>query len=307
MMRRALVTTLATALLLVACAAPPRKVHGPLAALVQPGATFRDCADCPEMVVIPAGRFVMGSPAAEAGRFRQEGPQREVVIERPFAIGRTEITRAQWARFADETGHRTEPGCHVWNGRLTAPAAAADWRAPGFAQADDHPAVCISWHDARAYVAWLGRRTGRAYRLPSEAQWEYAARAGSPASRHWGDSPADACAFANVADLSGERAQPGWVAHPCDDGHVFTAPVGRLRPNAFGLHDTAGNVWEWTDDCWSESLEPSPAPAPSGCGQRVLRGGSWFSMPDFVRSAARHRLDAGLRFSEVGLRVLRDE
>ena len=298
---RTITACLATAALLVACAAPVPRVHGQWSPGLEPGAVFRDCPDCPEMVVIPAGRLVMGSPGDEAGRYRQEGPQRDVTIAQAFALGRTEVTRTQWERFVADSGYRTPPGCHVWNGERTAPDAKASWRDPGFAQDGRHPAVCISWNDARDYVAWLSRRTGKTYRLPSEEEWEYAARAGSAQSRHWGDSPAGACEFANVSDITGAKANPAWIAHPCDDGHVFTAPAGSLRANRFGLYDTAGNVWEWTSGCWTEQL----GGVPSHCFQRVLRGGSWMSLPAFARSATRHRLDIDMRFSEIGFRVLR--
>ncbi len=289
------------AALLAACSPASIRITESWTPELEPGAVFRDCRDCPEMVVVPAGRFVMGSPDDEGGRYRQEGPQRDVRIAQAFALGRTEVTRAQWAHFVEETGYATQPGCFVWNGDRTVPDAKASWRNPGFAQGDGHPAVCISWNDAQAYVAWLSRRTGKTYRLPSEEEWEYAARAGTTGSRHWGDSPALACEFANVSDLSGAKAQPAWIAHPCDDGYVFTAPAGSLRANRFGLYDTAGNAWEWTTGCWTEQL----GGVSSNCNQRVLRGGSWFSMPGFARSATRHRLDAELRFSEIGLRVLR--
>ena len=301
MVLRAVTLIFATTALLAGCAAPSLHIHDEWSSRLEPGAVFRDCRDCPEMVVVPPGRFIMGSPDDEVGRYRQEGPQRDVRIAQAFALGRTEVTREQWARFVEDTGYATQPGCFVWNGDRTAPEANAGWRDPGFAQDDSHPAVCISWNDAQAYVAWLSRRTGKTYRLPSEEEWEYAARAGTTGSRHWGDSPALACEFANVSDLSGAKAQPVWVAHPCDDGYVFTAPAGSLRANRFGLYDTAGNAWEWTTGCWTEQL----GGVSTNCNQRVLRGGSWFSMPGFARSAARHRLDAELRFSEIGLRVLR--
>lgn len=290
------------AALLAACTAPLARVHEGWPGSLEPGNVFRDCRDCPDMVVIPAGRFVMGSPINEAGRFRQEGPQREVRIAQPFALGRTEITRAQWARFVEDSGHRVVPGCFVWNGRMIAPDPAANWRQPGFSQHDDHPAVCISQDDAQAYVAWLSRRTGKTYRLPAEEEWEYAARAGSTASRHWGDAPENACAYANVSDLDAAKALPGLVAHPCADGQVFTAPVASLRPNAFGLYDTAGNAWEWTSSQWTEALGGPP----SNLNQRVIRGGSWFSMPGFARSATRHRLDTAQHFADLGFRILRE-
>ncbi len=291
--------------LLAACGPAAVRIADAWTPGLAPGAVFRDCTDCPALVVIPPGQFLMGSPPGEDGRFRQEGPQRTVVIARAFALGRTEITRGQWERFAADTGYATGTGCFVWNGGRMAPDPAASWRHPGYAQGDDHPVVCINRDDAQAYARWLGRKTGKTYRLPSEEEWEYAARAGTQTSRHWSDAPGDACTYANVADATGAAVHPSWIAHPCADGYVNTAPAGSLRANRFGLHDMAGNVWEWTDGCWSETLGENADGKGRDCGQRVLRGGSWLSMPAFARSATRHRLDHELRFSEIGFRLVR--
>ena len=287
----------------------------------RPGAVFQDCPQCPRMVVIPAGEFTMGSPASEAGRGLDEGPQRQVSIAQPFALGRSEVTVAEFRRFADESGYRTEAerdtraqGC---SGFIYADPAAQNpdprlvtsWRSPGLAQADSHPVLCVSWNDARAYAQWLSKKSGKRYRLPTEAEWEYAARAGSATSRYWGDDPAQACRFANVADQSRFQTWGFGQKHECTDGHYFTAPAGGYSPNRFGLYDMLGNVWEWTEDCWNASYAGAP---PDGvawlsgdCSQRVCRGGSWSTVPRFARSATRHKNAADYRDNLTGFRLAR--
>ena len=187
---------------------------------VRDGEAFRDCPSCPELVVIPAGEFVMGSPASEEGRRDTEGPQRWVRVER-FALGRYEVTRGEYAAFAAATG-RNGDGCRVLNddGRWERSARAS------FPQTDEDPAVCVSWDDARAYVRWLSGETGRRYRLPSEAEWEYAARAGTSTSRYWGEGPSGQCGNANGVDAAAKRRFERWTrAVSCNDGRVFTASV----------------------------------------------------------------------------------
>ena len=289
----------------------------------KPGTVFQDCADCPRMVVIPAGEFTLGSPASEAGRGLDEGPQRQVQIAQPFALGRSEVTVAEFRRFVEEAGYRTEAerdtraqGC---SGFIYADPAAANpatepftsWRSPGLAQAqaDSHPVLCVSWNDARAYVQWLSKKTGKRYRLPSEAEWEYAARAGSTTARPWGDDPVQACRFANVADQSRFQTWSFGQKHECTDGHYFTAPAGGYAPNRFGLYDMIGNVWEWNEDCWNASYSGSPADGSAwlkgDCAQRVLRGGSWSTVPRFARSATRHKNPVDFRDNLTGFRVAR--
>ena len=201
------------------------------------GEVFRDdCALCPEMVVIPAGEFTMGSPASEAGRVDDEGPQRRVRVER-FALGRYEVTLAEYAAFVRSTGRGDGDGtgtdCWTVDGRSD-----ASWRSPGFQQTADHPAVCVSWRAASAYVRWLSLEAGRQYRLPSESEWEYAARGGTTSSRHWGEGASSQCGYANGADASSKRLF--LPVAPCNDGRAFTAPVGTFSANRFGLFDMLG-------------------------------------------------------------------
>ncbi len=296
--------------------------EAPRAAL-RPGTVFQDCAECPHMVVIPAGEFTMGSPASEAGRGLDEGPQRVVSIARPFALERNEVTVAEFKRFVEETGYRTEAerdtraqGCAGFiyaDPAARSPAAPpfTSWRNPGLAQAqaDPHPVLCVSWNDASAFAQWLSKKTGKRYRLPTEAEWEYAARAGSSSSRYWGDDPEQACRYANVADQSRFQTWSFGQKHECTDGHYFTAPAGGYAPNRFGLYDMIGNVWEWTEDCWNASYAGAPADGSAwlagDCTQRVLRGGSWSTVPRYARSATRFKNPADFRDNLTGFRLAR--
>ena len=261
------------------------------AAHAQAPVSGRECDVCPEMVVVPPGSFTMGSPQSETGRDADESPQHTVTIPRAFAVGKFEITRGQFAAFVTETGYESQGGnCYYWSpneSKLVNDDPGKSWRSPGFSQTnDEHPVVCVSWNDAKAYVAWISRKSGKAYRLLSEAEWEYAARAGSNTARPWGDSASQACAHANVRDLSFVRIVPPgqgkqWPmdsVHDCDDGVGYTARVGSYRANAFGLYDMIGNVWEWTEDCWNESYAGAPADGSAWltgeCSRRVERGGS---------------------------------
>ena len=289
-------------------------------AVPRPGSVFQDCPDCPRMVVIPAGQFTMGSPASESGRGVDEGPQRRVSIAL-YALGRSEVTIAEFRRFADESGYRTEAerdpraqGCSgfIYADPLDAgpaPPSLTSWRNPGLTQADSHPVLCVSWNDARAYAQWLSKKTGKRYRLPSEAEWEYAARAGSVTARYWGDDPVQACRFANVADQSRFQTWGFGQKHECTDGHYYTAPAGGYAPNRFGLHDMIGNAWEWAEDCWNASYAGAPADGSAwlagDCGQRVSRGGSWTTVPRFARSASRHKNTADHRDNLTGFRLAR--
>ena len=272
------------------------------------GDRFRDCSECPEMVVVPAGSYRMGSPSYEQRRQEDEGPVHEVTIA-PFAIGRHEVTVAGFERFVDATGYSAGNSCETFEGGEE--RAGRGWRNPGFGQSGRHPVACVNWNDAQAYVEWLSRETGEEYRLPSESEWEYAARAGTVTAWHWGDESGQ-CRYANGLDASMEERYPGWdeyLGAACHDGHAHTAPVGSFAANGWGLHDMLGNVWEWTEDCWNGSYAGAPSNGSAwedgDCAVRVLRGGSWFNSPSVLRAAVRSGNTSGYRINLFGFRVAR--
>lgn len=278
-----------------------------------PGAVFTDCEGCPDLVVIPPGEFTMGYDGGEPGRY--EGPVREMQIARAFAMGRHEVTHGQFRRFVEASGHQTAGGCRIWDGESWQEPEWADWTDPGYGRPpeDDEPVACVSWLDARAYVDWLSEKTGQPYRLPTEAEWEYAARAGSEEAFPWGGDENEACRWANVYDRSGE-AEHGfpWAAADCDDGFAGVAPVGSFPPNALGLHDMLGNVWQWVEDCY---IVPYPEDGPRDgsavqvegpCDRRSVRGGSWITRMYRHRLSWRGRDPQPTLFSFFGFRVARD-
>jgi formylglycine-generating enzyme required for sulfatase activity len=277
-----------------------------------PPAEFSDCEGCPVMVVIPAGHFQMGSAEGEEGR--PEGPIHEVTIGYRFAVGKFEVTYAQFSQFVQESGHAPAGNCTIWTGNKWEPREDASWRNPGHGRAplENEPVSCVSWNDAKAYVNWLSGKTGERYRLPSEAEWEYVARAGTSTRYYWGDSADGICTRINLFDQSGRRASDlAYVSADCDDGYPYTAPVGSFAANPFGLYDVIGNVWEWTEDCYAVPYPPDLADGRShqvdgDCERRSIRGGGWITSPARQRAAFRGRDPPGLVFSPFGLRVARD-
>ena len=257
------------------------------------------------MVEIPAGDFMMGSEQGE----EDERPVHRVEITRPFALGEFEVTRGEFSRFVEDAGFVPNAGCRVWHGSEWAMVPSLGWRRPGFDQTDDHPVVCVSWRDAKAYANWLGERTGKAYRLPTEAEWEYAAKAGAKGERFWGDDANRACGYANVGDRAILKALPGRTIHDCTDGFTYTAPVARFRPNPFGLYDILGNVWEWVEDCadnrYTETPTDGSAALFGNCDFRASRGASWLLPPASVRASNRGRRNIDMRNTNYGFRVVR--
>ncbi len=267
------------------------------------------------MVVMPPGQFLMGSAQEESGRDADEGPRHWVTLSRPFAIGRCEVTRGQFRQFVEETHYRTQAeksgGCYLWDSekKQWKQDAKANWERPGFQQDDRHPVVCVSHGDAEAYIAWLVKRTGVAYRLPTESEWEYAARAGTLTSRYWGDDSEQGCEFANGADAEAAKINSSWTTTRCSDGYGYTAPVASFRPNHFGLYDMAGNVLEWVADCYHDNYQGAPDDGSAwgdkpGCN-RGVRGGSWDSNPQLLRSAFRNRLRPDGTYDFQGFRLAR--
>lgn len=258
--------------------------------LPAPGTVIRDCLSCPDMVVVPAGQFVMGSPPSETGRDDDEGPPHLVTIAKPFAVGKYEVTFNDWEACV------RDKGC----------AAVTDDRGWG---RGSRPVINVSYEQAIGYAEWLADKTGKKYRLLSEAEWEYAARAGSDKARFWGSSPDRACQFANVGDARAKAKHADWTVHDCDDGYPETSQVGSFAANAFGLHDMLGNVWEWVEDCYNKTYDGAPNDgrvwATGDCSLRVFRGGSWDNYPALVRSAKRFGLQPSGRFNDLGFRVAR--
>jgi formylglycine-generating enzyme required for sulfatase activity len=254
---------------------------------------LRDCSDCPEMVVVPAGQFQMGAKESERGRLPAELPQHLVTISVSFAIGKFDVTRAQFAKFATATNYQADKKC--------------DWRAPKahgnpINQSDLDPVVCVSWRDAAAYATWLSQETGKRYRLASEAEWEYAARAGSSTARPWGDEITRDDANYGTAFCCAAAAEG-------KDRWLYTSPVGAFPANAFGLYDMLGNVWQWTQDCGHPNYAGAPIDGSAwitgDCSQHMVRGGAWFQSADSVRSAARAGDSADFRIGDIGFRVAR--
>ena len=296
------------------------------AAYAKPGTTFHDCETvCPDMIALPDGHVSIGSPELEAGRDKGEGPQKDITIH-SFAIGKYDVTRGQWAAFVADTHRPVAMGC-AWAG----PAGPSldpqkAWNAVDFAQDDSHPVVCISWGDANDYVQWLSAKTGHAYRLPTEAEWEYAARAGTTTAFPWGDTPSH-----DKANYGAETCCSG-LAQGADQW-ASTSPVGSFPPNGFGLYDMNGNVLQWVQDCLGDYADkPSDgsayeadttlkdggpwSPKMAGlnaCAFRMLRGGDWGDPPRMIRSAFRNYAPPkgttidNYRSAGAGFRVVRDD
>ena len=239
--------------------------------------SFKECDKCPEMIVVPAGKFMMGSPASENGRDIDEEPRHLVVIAKPLAVGRFTLTFEEWdACVADGGCNGRKPGDQGWGrGR--------------------QPVINVSWDDSSTYLLWLSRKTGKTYRLLTEADWEYAARAGSTTAFYWGDEIGK-----NNANCDGCGSK--W-------DNQQTAPVGSFTANAFGLYDMAGNVWQWVQDCYHENYEGVSADGTAwiggDCNRRVIRGGAWISKPQVARSAGRFWNHADSRGNLLGFRVAR--
>ncbi|MBB5060480.1 formylglycine-generating enzyme required for sulfatase activity [Granulicella aggregans] len=287
-------------------------------------AVFQDCPECPELVVIPAGTFQIGSPANEPGRFDEEGPQREVKIKK-FAAAKYIVTRLEWTTFVRSTEQNTDKGCD-YSMLPKEHEANASWMNLGFEQDDTHPVVCVSWSDAHDYVLWLGQKTGHKYRLLTESEWEYAARGGTTTPYPWGQTASHENANYGGDDHAGYGVAAG------RDKWVGTSPVGSFPPNQFGLYDMHGNVMQWVEDCFSKDYLGLPTDgsafvvsAPiratgefaamngtNSCAYRMLRGGDWGDTPAMIRSASRNwapspgQLLQTYKSSGLGIRVARD-
>ena len=270
------------------------------------GGDNRDPESQPALEVIAPGEFTMGldTVAAHALGEPDQQPMREVSIARPFAMGRYEVTRAQFGRFVEATGHVASAACNALEGTQWILDPDRDWRRPGYAQEQTHPVVCVSWDDATAYVDWLSAHTGHVYRLPSEAEWEYAARAGAAL-----DAPENAVSRSRGNFGTRECCGP---LRDGDDVWDYTAPVGSLQANPFGLFDTQGNVWEWVADCYHDSYTGAARDGSArreGCSlpdRRVVRGGSWGDDVYYLSPSYRLRAPKDFGYFTLGFRVVRE-
>ena len=261
---------------------PAKEAPEPL----EPGTVFRDCTDCPDMVAIPADSFDMGSAGSDE---KDEKPEHRVTFEQPFAMGKTEITRGQFAAFVSASGYDAGDKCWMLSGDKWEEFNDTNWRNPGYAQDDSHPVACINFADAQAYITWLSLKTGKHYQLPSEAQWEYACRAGKQTEYCGGDN-ADSVAW---YDQNSGKA---------------THPAAAKQANAFGLYDMSGNVGEWVEDSYRDSYKGAPNNGSTWAGdnaKRVLRGGSWIYYQIGARSAFRSVSAPDYRYFDTGFRVVR--
>jgi len=278
---------------------------------VAPGKVFKDnCPNCPDLVSIPAGKFKMGSdPDADMDR-KEERPTHDVTIAKPFALMTKEVTRDQFAAFAKETNREIDAGCQAADGGNGNWQDKATFLDAGIQQQGNHPVVCVSPTDAADYAEWLSQKSGQRYRLPTEAEWEYAARAGKRTAWPWGnDVGENGCKSVNAMDASGHKRYPINDPFACDDRFVTTAPVGSFPANPWGLYDMLGNVWEMVSDCWHDSYEGAPSDGSSwdsGCGDGVIRGGAWLENPWDTRFAARWKNEDGGRSTAIGFRLARD-
>jgi len=263
----------------------PAGMHVAAAPPPPAGTVFRDCANmCPEMVVLPTGSFSMGSPDSEEGHEANEGPQHSVTIAQPFALGKYDVTFEEWDACVKDGGcNLYVPGDNGW-GR------------------GKNPVINVSWYEAEAYVQWLSQKTGFTYRLPTEAEWEYAARAGSTTPFYWGRH-----ASHDNANYGADACCGGYATG--DDKWVNTSPVGSFPKNDFGLYDMAGNVAQWTQDCYRKTYDGVPADGSAwqsgGCNARLMRGGTWISDPKGIRSAFRIFKGPVARLNLGGFRVAR--
>jgi formylglycine-generating enzyme required for sulfatase activity len=262
---------------------------------------FRDCPDCPEMATIPSGTFLMGASSDDAKGFLEEGQPHRVHI-RSFSISKFDVTRGEWKAFVEATSRTTSKGCD-YSGLSQEDAVNASWQHLGFPQDEHHPVVCVTFQDALDFSRWLSKKTGHTYRLLSEAEWEYAARAGTTTPFPWG-----AAASHEFANYGGENS-PGPGLAQGRDAWIGTSPVGSFPPNRFGLYDMGGNAMQWVQDCFSSNyadartdgsalLSDKPVQGmtrflsamngTSQCSYRMLRGGDWGDPPSMIRSAFRN-------------------
>lgn len=279
---------------------------------------LKDGSSAPDLIILSTGSFLIGSKNTELGRHENEGSQKQVHLLHLVALGKTEVTVSQFKKFVEDTNHITDAendakkGCRIFENEWVWKSNHY-WRKPGYFQTDEHPVVCISWNDAVAYTEWLSEQTGHFYTLPSESEWEYAARSDTSTLRFWEQNNESACLYANVSDITRatmhnlNKSDKNIFA--CEDGYAYSSPVGSFKENPYGFYDILGNVWEWTADCWNNSYDNLPLdgqPHLSGnCENRVYRGGAWGNSPNLIRAAKRGTDPKEFRYYNVGFRVRR--
>jgi formylglycine-generating enzyme required for sulfatase activity len=272
---------------------------------IKAGQSFKDCPHCPEMVVVPNGSFNMGSPESEPQRDKAgtESPPHKVSIATPFAVGRFSVTRDEFDAFVTDSGYKVGGSCFIRSGGQWKEYKDISYRAPGFRQTGSEPAVCVNWEDAKAYVAWLSQKTGKTYRLLSEAEREYVTRAGTETPFWCGSTitpqQANYDGSANAYQGGGEQGEY----------RQRTLPVASLQANPFGLYQVHGNAGEWVEDCWHANYFGAPADGSAwvagDCNLRVFRGGAWNFKPQSLRAASRGRTVPAVRSDYIGFRVAR--
>lgn len=283
---------------------PPTIVTAQTNDPVQPLQLGRDCPHCPELVGLSAGLALLGSLPDEKGREPDEGPVQKVQVK-AFAIGKYEVTKAQWRVFVQQSGHPTSSECLTWAGDGFDKPPQLSWQETGFMQTDNHPVVCVSWQDAKSYTQWLSKVTSKPYRLPTEMEWEYAAKAGQGLVALPWSSDESPCNRANFADQSLFSSHPQWRLANCSDGFEFTAPVGSFTANPWGVFDMQGNAMEWVSSCYATAIQIQ-AEKISECAKRVIKGGGWDMPEKFLRNAYRGSARERIRTTGIGFRVVRD-
>ena len=289
-----------------------------------------DCENCPQLIEVKPGSFIKGSPQEVEGSRDDERPQHEVNIAYTFYASKFEVKRIEYEQYINDTDYDMSGGCYGATEEGIVLGEDLSWFEPGYQVSDDHPVVCVSWNDAKAYVRWLSQKTGFKYRLFSESEWEYIARAGTSTTRFWGDSD-EGCEYANgealditpeafLEEMKGRQSKivlpDDWKVANCHDGYMTSSPVGSFKPNAFGIYDILGNVAEWVEDCWGNSYESTPrdgSPRLDGdCNRPILRGASYYDMPIYLRSSNHYGFESSqsenkdTRYINFGFRVMRE-
>lgn len=258
------------------------------------------------LVRVPAGEFVMGD---QTGRGQKDERPTRLLKVPALWVMQTEVTVGMFQEYTNDTGAEFSDGCGIYKGRwINEPTLR--WDSPGFEQDAAHPVTCVSWADTQGFIRWINTKTEQRFRLPSEAEWEYFAKAGSGSDYFFGSDRSLLCQYANGADQRALQDYPSFSVNECDDGFVRTAPVGSFKPNPWGLFDVTGNVWEWVEDCWQPDYDPNLEDArpviAEGCDRRAYRGGAYGDIPGFLRISLRNRGGANERRDDIGFRLVMD-